>query len=139
MQQTLPTYHVKFDVSGDQCIAILTKILTTMKKEPHSFRLENLNVKIADESTTRVKFSKDYCCATDTMSGEKYIFTPFQSATVKLLHEANLNGTPYLRGDWLLEEIDADSKRVDDLFKGHVAWNTLIKKGPRQGTFFLDI
>ena len=66
-----------------------------------------------------------------------YSFTPGQSAVVKMLWEAWENGTCDVRQAFLLTEAGLDSDKLQFVFRGHPAWNTLIKPGHVKGTFRL--
>ncbi len=69
-----------------------------------------------------------------------YQLTGPQSATIKLLHEHFLIGTPELRQDTILELIDSKSKRLKDVFHNNSeARNDLIASGKRRGTYRLNI
>ena len=70
--------------------------------------------------------------------GHEYQFNKNQATCVRLLHEAWLEGTPYLSGDYLLREIESAS-RLSDLFKRHPAWNHLILHGGPKGHYRLDL
>jgi hypothetical protein len=58
----------------------------------------------------------------------QFTFTPLQAAVVKQLWEAFAQGTPAVGGDCLLENAgsDVESRRLDLVFRGHEAWQTLI-------------
>jgi hypothetical protein len=71
--------------------------------------------------------------------GADHFFTPTQAACVKVLWEAWENGTPDLGQDSILEhpEVEAESERLVDVFKGHPAWGTMIAKGQTAGAYRL--
>ncbi len=71
--------------------------------------------------------------------GDDYTFSPAQAACVNVLWEAWENGTPELGQATILEhpEVEAESKRLVDLFKGHPAWGKMIVKGKTAGAFRL--
>lgn len=72
--------------------------------------------------------------------GTDYHFTGTQAACVRVLWRNWANKTPDVRQDTVLEdgEVEAGSKRLVDLFKGHPAWKTMIVKGTKKGTFRLS-
>jgi hypothetical protein len=71
--------------------------------------------------------------------GDDYSFSPTQAACVKVLWEAWENGTPELGQATILEhpEVEADSRRLIDVFKGHPAWGKMIARGQTAGSFRL--
>jgi hypothetical protein len=56
-----------------------------------------------------------------------------------VLWEAWENGTPELGQETILEhpEVEAESKRLVDVFKGHPAWGKMIVTGHTAGTYRL--
>jgi hypothetical protein len=71
--------------------------------------------------------------------GANFTFSPTQAACMKVLWQAWENGTPELGQATILEhpEVEAESKRLVDVFKGHPAWGTILTKGTTNGTFRL--
>jgi hypothetical protein len=71
--------------------------------------------------------------------GCDYSFSPTQAACVKVLWEAWENGTPELGQATILEhpEVEAESERLIDVFKGHPAWGKMIVKGRTAGAYRL--
>jgi len=71
--------------------------------------------------------------------GDNYTFSPTQAACVKVLWMAWENGTPELGQETILEhpEVEAESKRLVDVFKGHPAWSRMIVKGNTAGAYRL--
>jgi hypothetical protein len=71
--------------------------------------------------------------------GNDYTFTPTQAACVKVLWEAWKNGTPEVGQETILEhpQVEAESKRLVDVFKDHPAWGTMIVKGQTAGAYKL--
>lgn len=69
--------------------------------------------------------------------GTDYVFTGTQSAAVKLLWAAWEGGTPEVRHDTILAEINSDSDRLAKVFQGHPAWGAMIVAGDAKGTFRL--
>jgi len=69
--------------------------------------------------------------------GANYSFTPNQAAAVKILWEAWENRTPDVGGDTLAVEVEADSRRARDIFKGHTAFGSMIRQGQTKGTYRL--
>lgn len=86
------------------------------------------------------RHSFDFCHV--VWFGTDYIFTPTQSACVKVLWEAWEKDTPTLREQSVLEAADSDSDRLEDIFRErvnskrrtHPAWGTMIVPGERKGT-----
>lgn len=71
--------------------------------------------------------------------GVLYSLRPSQASCVQILYEAYLKETPEVSGDYILEKIGYNSKRLSDLFKKHPAWGTLIIPGRTKGTYQLSI
>ncbi len=69
--------------------------------------------------------------------GTDYNFTPNQAAAIKILWENWEKGTPDVGGDTLSTEIESDSKRARDIFKGNPAFRTMIRQGKTKGTYRL--
>jgi hypothetical protein len=71
--------------------------------------------------------------------GTDYMFTKTQAACIGVLWAAWKNDTPELDQQTVLTapEVDAESKRLVDLFKGHPAWGRMIVKGATQGAYRL--
>jgi hypothetical protein len=71
--------------------------------------------------------------------GAVYYFTPTQAACVKVLWEEWERGTPELGQETILEHptVEAESKRLSDVFKGHDAWGKLIVPGHTAGAYRL--
>lgn len=69
--------------------------------------------------------------------GTDYNFTPPQAAAVELLWKAWENKTPDIGGDTLAEKIGSEAKRPRDIFKGHPALGSMIKKGNTKGSYRL--
>jgi hypothetical protein len=73
--------------------------------------------------------------------GDDFAFTPTQAACVKVLWLAWENGTPELGQATILEHpvVEAESRRLVDVFKGHPAWDKMIVKGRTAGTYRLAV
>jgi hypothetical protein len=71
--------------------------------------------------------------------GADHTFSATQAACVQVLWEAWENGTPEVGQATILEhpEVEAESKRLVDVFKGHPAWGTMIVKGRTAGAYRL--
>lgn len=69
--------------------------------------------------------------------GNDYNFTPNQAAAVKILWAAWENGTPDIGGDTLATNVESESRRARDIFKGHPAFGSMIKAGQTKGTYRL--
>jgi hypothetical protein len=67
--------------------------------------------------------------------GTDHTFTATQAACVKILWNEWENGTPEIGQATILEhpEVESESKRLVDVFKGHPAWGTMIVKGATSG------
>ena len=70
--------------------------------------------------------------------GQEYQFNKNQATCVRLLHEAWVEGTPYLSGHTLLSEIEGAVK-MSGLYRRHPAWKRLIVPGERQMTYRLNL
>jgi len=82
------------------------------------------------------KHSPDY--ASVIWRGQEYQFNEDQATCVRLLHEAWLEGTPYLSGHYLLTTIEGAVK-MSGLFRRHPAWKRLILMGDRKATYRLNL
>jgi len=80
--------------------------------------------------------SPDY--ASVNWRGREYQFNKNQATCVRLLHEAWLEGTPYLSGHHLLTTIEGAVK-MSGLFRRHPAWKRLILIGERKATYRLNL
>lgn len=69
--------------------------------------------------------------------GTYYVFTASQARVVAELWAAWRNGTPDVRQDYLLEAAGSESRRLDNLFRGHPAWGAMIQRGPVRGVYRL--
>lgn len=69
--------------------------------------------------------------------GKTYSFGPNQAACVKVLLGAWQSGTPDVGGETLLQAADAETQRVDVVFRGSPAWRTLIVQGETKGSYRL--
>jgi hypothetical protein len=71
--------------------------------------------------------------------GNDCYFTPTQAACVRVLWEEWDRGTPEVGQDTILEHpgVEAESKRLSDVFKGSPAWLTLIVQGHTAGAYRL--
>jgi hypothetical protein len=74
--------------------------------------------------------------------GREFTFTPTQAACVKLLWEAWQNKTPDVGGHTVLESVDAQSIRLDHVFRSggrnlHPAWGEMIVAGETKGSYRL--
>ena len=69
--------------------------------------------------------------------GTDYNFTPNQAAAVKILWKAWENETPDVGGDTLAVEVESDSRRARDIFKGHHAFGNMIRQGQTKGSYRL--
>jgi hypothetical protein len=69
--------------------------------------------------------------------GAEYGFTGTQAACIKVLWQAWANKTPDVRQQALLDAADADTERLDHLFRDHPAWKAMIVPGTTKGTYRL--
>ena len=88
-----------------------------------------------DLDPARFRHGPDYCDC--TWNGKDYIFTATQAACVRVFWEERDKGTRELRQDYVLQEAGSYSNRLQDIFKGHPAWKTMIVQGSRRGIFRL--
>ena len=93
---------------------------------------------ISEPSPDSQEFQHSTDYASVNWQGQQYQFNKNQATCVRLLHEAWLEGTPYVLGHTLLSAIESAS-RVSDLFKHHPAWNHLIVPGERKATYRLKL
>lgn len=70
--------------------------------------------------------------------GDDHEFTANQAKCVGLLWQAWENGTPSLRGDYMLAEADVSQSRFDLVFRGHAAWGTMIVPSGVKGSYKLS-
>jgi hypothetical protein len=61
------------------------------------------------------------------VANEWHSFGPKQAAVLRLLKAASEGGNPWLDGKRLLEEADAATMRLIDLFKRKPAWRQLVQ------------
>jgi hypothetical protein len=87
--------------------------------------------------TEACRHSDDYRSA--RWLGTDYTFTATQAACVKVLWQNWEKGTAEVGEDTILEhpQVEAESKRLVDLFKGHPAWKTMIVRGATKGAYRL--
>lgn len=69
--------------------------------------------------------------------GDAYTFTTTQAACVKVLWEAWQSGALAMGAQAILTEAGSEGNRLDQLFRGHHAWGTMIVRGETPGTFML--
>ena len=74
-----------------------------------------------------------------TFRGQSYTLTDSQAAAVRVLHENAKRGTPYVNQHTVLAEIESGAKRLRDLFRDSLLWDTLIVMGKRGGIYKLNI
>lgn len=65
-------------------------------------------------------------------NGTAYTFSERQSRFVRLLWQAAEDGVE-LADRWLLEQTGAHPPRVQDVFRGHASWGTMIRLGSSKG------
>jgi hypothetical protein len=137
--QTCPTGP---DTSPPSPFAIATPPAAEQVPPAHSDGADTVTatpgeVSIRKEQPPPARHSKDYRSV--HWFGVDYYFTATQAACVKVLWEAWANETPDLGQATILEhpEVEADSKRLVDLFKEHPAWGEMIVKGHTGGTYRL--
>jgi hypothetical protein len=72
--------------------------------------------------------------------GTNFSFTPTQAACVNILWREWENGTPEVGEDTILldNQVDAESKRLLDIFRGHPAWGAMIVRGATKGAYRLS-
>ena len=73
-----------------------------------------------------------------TFRGEKHFLTKTQALIAKLLHEAYKRGHPMVPEDRLLFAIGSRTE-LRSYFRRSALWGTLVIKGPRKGTFQLNL
>jgi len=70
--------------------------------------------------------------------GREFRFGPIQSKVIRLLHEAARNGTPWVKGKWLLGEAGSQQTKIHDLFKSQPDWTALVESD-RKGSYRLRL
>lgn len=70
-------------------------------------------------------------------NGQTYTFTERQAKFIRLLWQASEEGVE-LRDRWLLEETGSHCPRVQDVFRGHASWRTMIRLGSSKGFKHLE-
>ena len=71
---------------------------------------------------------------------QEFHLTPRQAQVVQLLHEQCAQGTPEVGQAFILEHLDLTStNRLVDVFKGSAAWNALVVRGQKRGTYRLNM
>lgn len=73
-------------------------------------------------------------CRSVRWFGSDYSFTPTQAAIVAELLRAWKQGTPDVGHETLLQKAGAETQRLADLFRNHLAWRTMIVPGSTKGT-----
>jgi len=63
--------------------------------------------------------------------GRDFRLGPLQARVVKLLHDAQQRGEPWVYGKTLLHEAGSKGRRVSDLFKAKKDWRQVIDTGRR--------
>ncbi|MCE3232463.1 MAG: hypothetical protein K0R98_720 [Rickettsiaceae bacterium] len=73
-----------------------------------------------------------------SLNGNRFQLGPLQANVVKILHEAHLNGTPWVYGKEALRSSNAETMRMVDLFKRKDNWRELILSDGK-GSYCLNI
>ena len=116
----LPTAHglardLLLAVADDAaCVSLVAQLLPRLAPQRHSI---------------------DFACV--HWEGTHYSFTATQARIVRVLWGAWEERVPEVRQETLLESVGSESRNVADLFKGHLAWGTLIVAGDSKGSFRL--
>jgi hypothetical protein len=66
--------------------------------------------------------------------GNNFSFTANQAACIEVLWEAWENKTPEVGDATVLERAGIDAGRLAVVFRGHAAWNSMIRPGQSKGT-----
>jgi hypothetical protein len=80
-------------------------------------------------------FSEDY--RSGRWKNYRFTFSTKQAAVMQKLHSHWLQGTPEVSKDVLLDAAGSDASALRDLFRGHIAWKTLIISGTGSGLWRL--
>ena len=128
--------EVTFFTNGDALPFITGKGLKLEKIAQTAPQPDPPPISETSSESQEFQHSPDY--ASVNWRGQEYQFTKNQATCVRLLHEAWLEGTPYLSADYLLSEI-LSASRMSDLFKRHPAWGSLIVLGERRATYGLKL
>ena len=78
------------------------------------------------------------CYTSVRWNDEEFHFSGMQASVVRLLHENYQRGVGEMSEHALLAEIESKSGRLRDLFRRSGAWETLIVRGERRGSFRLN-
>ena len=79
--------------------------------------------------------SSDFRCV--AWFGTPHEFTTNQARIVELLWREWERGVPVVSQDWIVEQLNL-SGRLQDSFRGHLAWNTMIASGETKGSVRLN-
>ena len=93
---------------------------------------------ISETSSEAQEFQRSPDYASVTWGEQQYQFNKNQATCVRLLHEAWLEGTPYVLGHTLLSAIEGAVK-MSGVFRRHPAWKRLILMGDRKATYRLNL
>ena len=93
---------------------------------------------ISETSSEAQEFQHSTDYASVTWGEQQYQFNKNQATCVRLLHEAWLEGTPYVLGHTLLSAIEGAVK-MSGVFRRHPAWKRLILMGDRKATYRLNL
>jgi hypothetical protein len=85
-----------------------------------------------------VPFSHDATYSAITIDGRCFQLSAKRAAVVRLLHEAWLGGSPWMRDHMLLEQAGSYSARLVDLFKPVKGWRDIIESD-RKGNWRLRL
>ena len=73
------------------------------------------------------------------LRGEKFILTTNQARVVELLHQNYLRGTPALSQAYVVAELDIQSQRLSQVFRGSSAWGKLVVAADGKGMYRLNL
>jgi len=121
------------DLNCSRAVNDLEKVKHTMEIEAKHQPTEKPAEK--EQEISEARHSQDFRSV--NWFGTEYSFTPNQAAAVKILWEAWENKTPELSGDFLVAEVESESKRPRDIFKNNSAFGTMIQPGKTKGSFRL--
>lgn len=72
-------------------------------------------------------------------NGKAYFLPPLAAQAVKQLYKAYKNDTPEISISYILEKIDSNNKRIQDIFFETELLGNLVIKGTTKGTYKLNL
>ncbi len=128
---------LRWYIGGGALVELLPKGLLEVEKIAQATpETDSPSSSETSSQSQELEHSPDY--ASVTWRGQQYQFNKNQATCVRLLHEAWLEGTPYVLGHTLLSAIEGAVK-MSGVFRRHPAWKRLILMGDRKATYRLNL